>query len=122
MKTNRHFSLRARGESFGYAFYGIRTFFQTEHNALLHLAATIVVCSMAFIFPVSEVEAMLLTFSIGFVWVAEIFNTAIEKIMDFISVERKPQIKYIKDLSAAAVLLASCTALAIGLLVFIPKF
>jgi diacylglycerol kinase (ATP) len=53
---------------------------------------------------------------------AEIFNTAIEKIMDFVSPELHPEIKLIKDLAAAGVLLAAFTALVTGAIVFIPKF
>lgn len=118
---NKPFSLRARSKSFGYAFSGIKLFFQQEHNALLHVVATILVISLVFIFPVSTVEIILLTFSVGFVWAAELFNTAIEKAMDFISTEKQAPIKYIKDLSAAAVLIAAGTAFVTGLLVFIPK-
>jgi diacylglycerol kinase (ATP) len=121
MKMNKPFSLRARRKSFSYAFNGIKLFFQQEHNALLHAFATILVICLAFIFSVSKVEIILLTFSVGFVWAAELFNTAIEKAMDFISTEKQAPIKYIKDLSAAAVLIAASTAFVTGLLVFIPK-
>lgn len=118
---NKPFSLRARSKSFSYAFSGVKFFFQQEHNAILHVVATILVICLAFIFPVSTVEIILLTFSVGFVWAAELFNTAIEKTMDFISKEKQAPIKYIKDLSAAAVLIAASTAFVTGLLVFIPK-
>lgn len=56
------------------------------------------------------------------VWTAELFNTAIEKVMDFISTERLPQIKWIKDMAAAAVLITALAAVIIGALIFIPKF
>jgi diacylglycerol kinase (ATP) len=121
MKKNDSFSLAARGKSFIHAFRGITFFFSSEHNSVLHLAGTILVITLVLIFPVSNTEAALLTLAIGFVWAAEIFNTCIEKIMDFISAERKPQIKYIKDLAAAAVLVSAITAAITGLLVFIPK-
>jgi diacylglycerol kinase (ATP) len=113
--------LRKRVASFYYAFYGIRRFFTTEHNAWLHLAATIAVGVLMIKYHVSSIEAVLLVFSIGFVWASEIFNTCIEKIMDFISTERHPQIRLIKDMAAGAVLIAAITALIIGLIVFVPK-
>lgn len=120
-KKDQPFSLQARGKSFRYAFSGIKRFFQSEHNALLHLLATIVVVILAVIFPVTTTEAAVLALSVGFVWAAELFNTVIEKVMDFITVEKHPQIKYIKDLSAAAVLIAAIVAMVAGLFVFIPK-
>jgi len=122
MKKDKPFSLRARARSFKYALDGIINFFKAEHNSLLHLLATVVVFVAAIVLHVSGSEMIALILAIGFVWVAELFNTAIEKIMDFISEEQQPQIKFIKDLSAAAVLIAACTAIAVGCFVFIPKF
>ncbi len=121
MKNTNLFSLRARGQSFKYAFEGIKAFFKEEHNALIHLASTVMVVILSIALSVTIMEIIALTLSIGFVWVAEIINTAIEKTMDFISTERNNHIKVIKDLSAAAVLIAAVVALVTGLLVFIPK-
>jgi diacylglycerol kinase (ATP) len=115
------FSIRKRAYSFTYAAEGIMRFLRSEHNAWVHLAATIMVIVLVVLYRVTTIEAVLLVFSIGFVWAAEIFNTCIERIMDFISTERHPQIQLIKDMSAGAVLVAAITALIIGLIVFVPK-
>ena len=121
MKDNKPFSLRARARSFKYAFVGMINFFKAEHNAILHLLATITVLVLAIVFHISGIEIITLILAIGFVWAAELFNTAIEKMMDFISTEQNPKIKLIKDLSAAAVLVAACSAISVGCIVFIPK-
>ncbi|HPG11610.1 MAG TPA: diacylglycerol kinase family protein [Chitinophagaceae bacterium] len=121
MSDNKNFSIRARGQSFKYAFDGIISLFRSEHNMWIHFLATIIVIALAIILKVTPDEFALLSLSIGFVWTAEIFNTAIEKTMDFITTEKKPAIKLIKDLSAAAVLIASITALIVGCFIFIPK-
>ena len=121
MKKNESFSLRARGKSFKYAIDGAARFFRSEHNALLHLTGTLFVIVMAVLTNVSKSEIIYLTLASGFVWVAELFNTAIEKIMDFISVQQHPEIKFIKDISAAAVLVAAIVAFITGCIVFIPK-
>ena len=121
MKNKESFSIRARGNSFNYAFEGMKDFFRTEHNAWLHLLGTIAVIGLAIAFPVSRFEMIALILATGFVWMAELFNTAIEKIMDFISTERHSKIKFIKDLSAAAVLIAAVAAFITGCIVFIPK-
>lgn len=70
----------------------------------------------------SATEFLILILSTGFVWVAEIFNTVVEAIMDHLSPEIHHRVKYIKDLSAAAVLLAAFTAILAGLIIFLPKF
>jgi len=115
------FSITKRIKSFDYAFSGLRLLFATEHNAWLHLVATIAVIVLASVLRVTATEAGLLTAAVGFVWITELFNTCIEKTMDFISKENHPSIKLIKDVSAGAVLAAAITALTIGCFVFIPK-
>ena len=93
----------------------------SERNAMLHLAATFFVLVLSLLLKVSTTEAIALAGAVGLVWVAEMFNSCLEKVMDIISTEEKPEIKLIKDVSAGAVLIASGTALVIGLLIFIPK-
>jgi diacylglycerol kinase (ATP) len=115
------FSLTKRADSFYYASAGIRKFVKTEHNAWLHAASSIGVIALTIFYPVSGVEAILLVFAIGLVWTAELLNTCIEKTMDFITTERKPQIEFIKDMSAGAVLITAFVALITGLIIFVPK-
>jgi diacylglycerol kinase (ATP) len=115
------FSIRARVRSFRFAIEGIAEFFQREHNAWLHFVATIAVFILAAVVGVTKNELLALVFAIGFVWVAEMFNTCIERLMDFVSLKQDAEIKFIKDLAAGAVLTAALTALAVGAVVFIPK-
>ena len=121
MKENKPFSLNARIRSIKYAFEGLIIFFKQEHNARIHLVATIIVIGFSIIFPVSRMELIALILTTGIVWVAEILNTSIERIMDFISAEKSIQIKTIKNLSAAAVLIAAFVAVITGCFIFIPK-
>ncbi len=62
---------------------------------------------------------MILT--IGLVFVTEVFNSMTEEILNIISPEFNPKAKLIKDTSAAAVLVASLTALFVGYFVFAKK-
>lgn len=121
MKNDNTFSVKARARSIKHAFEGIAIFFKEEHNARIHLVATILVIMLSIIFTISLMELIVLILAVGFVWVAELFNTAIEKMMDFIMPEQNDKIKLIKDLSAAAVLIAALTAFATGCFIFIPK-
>ena len=115
------FSLQKRMRSFQYAVSGLRLIFKTDHNLWLHLVATIVVIILALSFRVTTTDAALLAIAIGMVWVAELFNTCIEKMMDFTSKEIHPSIKLIKDVSAGAVLTAAIISVVVGCFVFIPK-
>jgi diacylglycerol kinase len=120
MKT-KQFSLRARANSLRFACEGIYRFFSEEHNAWVHLVATLLVVALALSLKVSFPEIIALVVVTGLVWVAEIFNTAIERAMDLISPEYDPSVKLIKDLAAAAVLTAAFIALITGAIIFIPK-
>jgi diacylglycerol kinase len=115
------YSLNARLRSFRYAGNGIIKFFRQEPNALLHFMATVLVITAAVFFNVSRVELMALVIVTGLVWVAEIFNTVTERVMDFVSPEYHSSVAFIKDLAAGAVLVAAIIAAITGLIVFIPK-
>lgn len=115
------FSIGQRLGSFVFAFQGIYSFFKAEHNAIVHLMATILVICMGFIFRVTGNEAIALALATGAVWAAELFNTAIERMADLITIEKHPSIKFVKDVSAAAVLVTALTAVCTGSIVFIPK-
>lgn len=121
MKQTRPFSLRARLRSVKFAYEGIETFFSAQHNAVIHGYFTAFVFMAAIFFKVSTTELVMLALAAGFVWSAEIFNTAIEAMMDHLSPEKHPRVKYIKDLAAAGVLVAAITATVTGLIIFIPK-
>ena len=118
----RPFSWSHRIHSFRYAFNGIRDFIFYEHNAWLHLIATVGVIILASAMHVSKTEWLALVFVTGQVWVAEAFNTCVEKIMDFVSRDKNPDIRFIKDLAAGGVLIAAITAFITALIIFIPKF
>ena len=49
-------------------------------------------------------------------------NTAVEKIADFIHPEFHDRIGFIKDIAAGAVMFAALAAIAVGMLIYIPKF
>ena len=108
-------------KTFQYALRGIKNFFKNETKSGIHLLAAAVSIVFGVVLNVSLAEWMMISFAIGIVFVCEIFNTAIELIVDQISLERTEQAGLIKDLAAAAVLFASATALVIGAIIFIPK-
>lgn len=120
MKSNK-FSIKKRAKSFIYAFNGIRLLFLEEHNSRIHAVAAICAIIAGILLKILIIEWIALTFTIGFVFVVETINSSIENTADLISLEKSNKIKRIKDLSAAAVLISSLSALVIGGLIFIPK-
>ena len=117
----KKFSVSQRFKSFSYAWSGIKSVLTNEHNTWIHLFLTITAMVLGFVLKLAAVEWAALIIVTAMVWMAELFNTCIEKIMDFSSTDYHPQIKLIKDMAAAAVLIASIAALIVGVIIFIPK-
>ena len=51
---------------------------------------------------------------------AEMFNSAVERIVDLVSPQRHPLAGQVKDIAAGAVLVCALTAMTIGLIIFVP--
>jgi diacylglycerol kinase len=117
----KKFSWKKRAKSFLYAWQGLKALLRTEHNSRIHLALTGVAAALLCLLPVNRTELMVVLMAACLVWMAELFNTAIEKTADLVSKERHPQIRAVKDMAAAAVLMAAAAAVVVGLLIFLPK-
>lgn len=117
----KRFSIKDRLKSFIFAFRGIILLFRHEHNAWIHGMAMILATGLGFYFDISRAEWIGVCLSIGMVLAAEAFNTAIEKIADFVHSEQNTDIGQIKDLAAGGVLLVSIAAFIVGMIVFAPK-
>ena len=120
MNTNK-FSIKSRLSSFKFAFQGLLSLLKNEHNARIHLLATILAIVLGIVMKISVTEWALLTIVIGLVFISELFNTAIEKLADFVHPEWNDQIKKVKDYAAAAVFISAVIALVAGGLIFIPR-
>ena len=113
--------IKARLRSIRIALDGLRQVLLTQQNARIHAAAALVVFLLAGLLDLSGQEWALLLLVVGFVWAAEIFNTAIEELVDLVSTEKNPTTKRIKDISAGAVMISALVAMLVGLLIFGPK-
>lgn len=111
---------RSRLQSFRHAFSGLWYVLRTQRNAWIHAAITLVVIAMGFWLGVDRSDWALIIIAICFVWLAEIINTALEAITDLASPKQHPLARVGKDVGAGAVLLASITAIILGLLILLP--
>jgi len=113
--------LRSLPQSFGYAFDGLRVAVKNEPNFRIHLTFGVSAVLLASVLKFSVFEWLLLLFTVSFVLILELFNTALEAIVNLVSPELKPHAKIAKDVSAAAVLLAAIMSIAVGFVLFLPK-
>lgn len=107
--------------SFKYAIEGFISSFKTERNMKIHILAMVLVVLLGMYLKLNLTEWCFIILAIALVIGSELFNTAIETIVDMVSPEKNPKAKLAKDISAAAVLAFSIGAAVIGALIFIPK-
>lgn len=107
--------------SFKYAIEGIKTAYTDEQNLRVHTIVAILVLVFSYILKLSEFEFCICLILIGLVLMAEFFNTAIENMVDMITLENNPYAKKAKDVSAAGVLVFVFFSSVIGVIIFLPK-
>ena len=107
--------------SFKYAFEGIFISVKKEKNMKIHIIMAILVVILGIFLKITKVEWIICIFAIVIVIASELFNTAIETIVDMITTEKNEKAKIAKDVSAGAVLIVAIGAATIGIIIFIPK-
>jgi diacylglycerol kinase (ATP) len=118
--SEKSFSVLARIKSFRHAISGLWLMLSTQHNAWLHLIATLLVCGAGFAVGVGAQDWRWLIVAISLVWVAEALNTAFEHLCDLVSPDFHHAVKKSKDIAAGAVLICAVAAACVGLLTFWP--
>jgi len=112
--------LKTRLQSILHALDGINYVLETQQNARIHLFFTLAVIVLGFLLGITRVEWIFLILTVSLVWVAELFNTAVEVMVDFISPEKHVAAKICKDVSAGSVLVTVIISILVGLLIFGP--
>ncbi len=108
-------------QSIKYTIVGLKTAIKSERSMKFHLFFTVLVFIAGGLFRISIVEWVLVTICVGMVISLEIVNTAIERLVDVVSTERRPELGQIKDIAGGAVLVGAIIAVIVGALIFLPK-
>lgn len=107
--------------SFGYAFKGLGHATQTQLNFRVHLVASLLALFLGYALKISVNEWLWTALCIALVLMAELFNTAIEFLVDLVSPDYNELAGKVKDTSAGAVVVAAAFAIIAGSIIFIPK-
>ena len=113
-------NIKRLARSFQYALKGLIKTFKEEQNLKVQTAAGLLVLLLAWQLKVSLLEWTVLILAIGLVILMEIVNSAVERVTDVLKPRINGYVKEIKDIMAAAVMLASLVALIVGLIIFWP--
>jgi diacylglycerol kinase len=106
--------------SYKYAVRGIGLAFLHEHSMRFHMVAAITVIVFNVLLKVSQTEWLITLMLIGIAWMAEIFNTAIEKLADRVTTHHDPLIGQVKDLASGAVLIMCVFCALCAIIIYVP--
>jgi undecaprenol kinase/diacylglycerol kinase (ATP) len=109
-------------KGFKYALAGVRLAWREELNFKIEVACAVLALALGAYLQLSTYEFAAIVLAIALVLATEVLNTALEELCDKFQPTHDPHIEKIKDLAAAAVLLASLGALIVGAGICIPHF
>ncbi len=112
--------LKRISSALGYSIDGLRAAWRHEHAFRQELMVAVPGIVIALLLPVSAPEKLALVAVLLLVLIVELLNSAIEAVVDRVSLERHALSKNAKDLGSAAVLLACVLALATWAVVLYP--
>ena len=107
-------------KSFSYSIDGLKYAYKYEQSMLIHVIATVAVILSNFFFKVKGFEWLISLLAIGMVLSAELINTAIEAVVDLVTLEIHPLAKIAKDCGSAATFVLAMMAAAIGIVIYWP--
>ena len=107
--------------SFKYAIQGILSSFKTERNMKIHIFVMILIIIAGVILKINKYEWIACILCFAIVISGELFNTAIETVVDMVMPYKNDKAKIAKDIAAGAVLTLAIGAAVIGVIIFVPK-
>jgi diacylglycerol kinase (ATP) len=108
--------------AFFYSMDGFKSAWKNEHAFRQELMLVIVASVIALFLPVSAFEKLMMIAVLVLILVVELINSAIEAVVDRVSLERHELSKNAKDFGSAAVLLTFLIAVATWAVVLFNRF
>jgi len=108
--------------SFKVALRGIVYLFLYHRNMRIMLLMGIAALLLGFYLNLKGIELIALCIAVTLVFMAEIFNTSVELMMDAITEKYHTKIRLVKDIAAGIVVIACMNAAVIGYILFIRRF
>lgn len=112
---------KKRGIGLSFALAGLKTAFISERNFRIHIYMMFIVTGLGYFLHITKWEWMILILVISAVIFAELVNSVVERMIDYIKPEIHPEAKMIKDMAAGAVLVTAIASVLIGCIIFLPK-
>lgn len=115
------FDMRRFVSSFRYAFKGVQYAFNSQLNFKLHFFAALFAVVLGCILDITRYDWLWIGLAVALVIMAELFNTALEELVNLVSPAYHPLAGKVKDMASAAVLCVAVLAAIIGFVIFVPR-
>jgi len=107
-------------KSANFAIEGILHAARTQRHLRYHFYSAAIVLLLSYILGVTRIEFLIIALSVIAVLLAEMFNTAIETVVDIVSPKHSEKARIAKDISAGAVLITAFGVAVIGYIILFP--
>ena len=104
-----------------YSIEGLAYAYKTEKSLVLHSILSTCAIILGFVLNISINQWIVLLIALGVILMIELLNTAIEAVVDMVTLEYNELAKIAKDCGSAGAFVASIIGLIIALVIFIPK-
>lgn len=123
LKKKRMIKVKTKriANSFKYAFQGFISAFKTERNIKIHIFIMLLVIVAGIVLNINKYEWIICIICFALVIGGELFNTAIETVIDIVMPYKNERAKLAKDISASGVLILAIGTAIIGFILFVPK-
>ncbi len=108
--------------SFKYAFQGLIYTFRYELSFKIQSFFAFLVLIASFYFPLKLSERVVIILLVALVLILELVNSVLERVLDFFRPRINESSRFIKDIMAGAVLVATIVSIIVGILIFLPYF
>lgn len=123
IKIIRHiFRFNGFRQSFKIALRGMSYLFLYHRNMRIIFMLGIAAMALGVQFRLKGIELAVLCIAITLVFIAEIFNTTIELLIDMFTDKFHIKIKLVKDIAAGVVVVTCLNAVAVGCILFLKRF
>lgn len=106
-------------ESLGHAWRGVAAVFKNEKNIQIQLIVFVFVFVLALFLRLPALQMAVIIVISALVLSLEMINTSLEVLADVIRLEFDKDVRKLKDVAAAAVMVASIAAVVVGLLLLV---
>lgn len=118
-------SIKQRGfkrflRSFMFSVDGLSYAFKNEQSLFIHALGSFFVVVVNILFKVDVTTWLLSILAMGVVLALELVNTAIEAVVDLVTLEIHPLAKIAKDCGSAATFVLTLCAIVMGIAIYVP--